>query len=236
MQAFMTHPLISTALFGSLCVLSACSQSSGISSKIDEVYSGTFAILDNLVRDDLLRCGVNQDEFNRLLSLPENKFDQDFEGGWRATTYKEACNNAAAEMIKAYILYSEPKPAKNQNILRWHAGQTKAAAGNYDEAISLFKGTYEPDQDRGIAWNLYVDATLAFLQNDREALTLTHDTLAKLTVSEEEKANRRKFLKDNPNITMSEGFVDNPNNLAPVKSLLRCFGQPYSVAYGRYEK
>ena len=232
----MTHTLLSTTLFGSLFVLTACTQSADINSKNDEAFSGTFAVIDNAARDDLLRCGVDQDEFNRLLSLPEKKFDQDFEGGWRAISYKETCDNAAAEMIKAYILYSEPAPADNQNILRWHAGQTKAGAGHYDEAISLFKGTYEPDEDQGIAWNYYVDATLAFLQNDREGLALAHDNLAKVTVSEAEKAARRKFLRDNPKISMPEGFVDNPSNLEPVQSLLRCFGQPYSEAYGRCEK
>lgn len=198
-------------------------------------YSGPFANIDAGIRKELQTCGVGQTEFERLLGLSQKDFDQDFEGGWRSIGYKENCNNAAAEMIKSYILYSEPNPPERIGILRWHAGQTKASAGKYAEAISLFKGTYQAEDDHELAWNFYVDATIAFLKNDRRALQLAHDNLAQLTVSEEEKASRRKFLKDNPKITMPEGFVDNPQNLSPVKSLLNCFGKSYKEAYGRCE-
>lgn len=111
-------------------------------------------------------------------------------------------------------------------------GKKKASAGKYDEAISLFKGTYKSDHEHGEAWNLYVDSTIAFLRNDLSKLKQAHDSLSNLPVSEEKKESRRKFLKDNPNIAMPDGFVDQPSNLAPVEALVKCFGQPYSKAYG----
>lgn len=231
----MSTNLTSTMMLVSLLVLTACDHSESIGANQDE-YSGAFAIIDSQSRKELLECGVDQNEFNRLLRLSQGKFDQDFKGGWRAIGYKENCNNAAAEMIKAYILYSEPFPSKRISILRWHAGQTKASAGNYLEAISLFKGTYKSDNEHGVAWNIYVDATIAFLQNDLAALTQAHDSLASLAVTEEEKESRRKFLEQNPNIKMPDGFVDQPDNLATVESLLECFGQPYSEAYGNCNK
>lgn len=231
-MSFKLSPLILLAMS---IVIPACSAPKDVNSN-ETIYSGSFAILDNQTREILLNCDVDQKEFNRLLVLPQDKFDQDFKGGWRAISYKTDCQNAAAEIIKAYILYSEPFPPKNISILRWHAGQTKASAGKYDEAISLFKGTYKSDNQHGEAWNLYVDSTIAFLQNDLSKLKKAHDSLASLSVTEAEKESRRKFLKDNPNITMPEGFVDKPSNLAPVESLLKCFGQPYFEAYGSCNK
>ena len=198
-------------------------------------YSGAFAVLQTDIRGELISCGVDQPEFDRLLNLSQNKFDQDFEGGWRTIGYKDKCQNAAAEVIISYMLYSEPYPPESMGILRWHAGQTKAGAGKYEEAIALFKGTYKSDDDHGTPWNYYVDATIAFLENDQPALQRAHDELAKLTVSEDEKASRRKFLKDNPKISMPDGFVDNPQNLTTVTKLLNCFGKPYREAYGRCE-
>ena len=164
------------------------------------------------------------------MALPQDKFDQDFEGGWRKYGYIESCKNAAAELIKDYILYSEPYPSKSIGILRWHAGQMKASTGRYDEAIKLFRGTYHrPDDIQD--WNFYVDATIAFLSNDKDAISLAYNDLEKVEVSDDTKAMRQKFLDDNPNITMPAGFIDEPSNLSVIKKLLDCFGQPYSIAY-----
>jgi len=97
----------------------------------------------------------------------------------------------------------------------------------------LFSGAYKPDPHKGRAWNLYADATIAFLQQDKAALQKAHDTLAALPVSEEEKASRRQFLKDNPNVTLPDGFIDAPQNLSPVRDFLNCFDRPYAEAYGQ---
>lgn len=120
----MFHKLIALIILATLIVTPACGKLKS-ASKAQNNFSGTFAILDGQTREQLLNCDVTQQEFHRLLALPQDKFDQDFEGGWRAIGYKENCHNAAAEIIKAYILYSEPFPSKKISILRWHAGQKK---------------------------------------------------------------------------------------------------------------
>lgn len=218
--------LIGSLILGSIFLISVNSSSA-------ETSTSTFIHLPQSTISEFERCGVDNVEFDRQLSLSQKDFDQDFTGGWRAIDYKDGCNNAAGELIKAYMLYSAPHPPKQMRILRWHAGQTKASAGQIGEAIALFAGSYNPDPERGTEWNLYVDATIAFLQKDKAALQHAHDTLAATTVSENTKEQRRKFLNDNPNITMPKGFVDEPLNLSPVRDLLNCFDRPYSEAYGK---
>ena len=175
-------------------------------------------------------CGITPEKHDQLLALPQDKFDQDFEGGWRPYGQIKSCENAAAELIKDYILYSKPYPSRDVGMLRWHAGQMKAYAGRYDEAVKLFEGTYHtPDDIQD--WNFYVDATIGFLSNEKDVVSLAYNDLKKIEVSDATKAMRQKFLDDNPKISMPAGFIDEPGNLSVIKNLLDCFGQPYSVAY-----
>ena len=177
-------------------------------------------------------CGISETEYARLLALPQDKFDQDFTGGWRPYADIEGCKNTTAELIKDYILYSAPYPPRDIGMLRWHAGQMKAATGRYNEAINLFKGTYHrPDDNQD--WNIYVDASIAFLEGDKVALQAAYDALAATDVPDHLKAARQKFLDENPNVTMPDGFINQPANLSVVKDLIDCFAQPYSKAYGR---
>lgn len=222
--------------FISACTFFAIACQSPVNeTKTDDTGTGTYTVFSQSVRQDMENCGLDQGEFERLLSLPQKAFDQDFNGGWRAISYQDGCEDIAAEMIKAYILYSEPVPPTNIGILRWHTAQTKAGAGFYNEAIALMRGTYkkvEAPLDNADQWNLYVDGSIAFLEGNKPALQAARDKLASAPVTESMKASRQKFLKDNPNITMPENFIDAPQNLAPLNSLLLCWGQSYSKAYG----
>ncbi len=198
---------------------------------LSHAQPSAYHILPDAIKTDMQKCDIDIAEFNRLMALSQKDFDQDFYGGWRAVDYKDGCSNAAAEIIKAYMLYSVPHAPQSLGILRWHAGQSKAGAGKTSEAIALFAGTYKSDAKHQSAWNLYVDATIAFLQQDKAALQRAHDTLAAMPLSEDEKAGRRKFLADNPEITMPPGFIDEPQNLPVVRGFLNCFDRSYSDAY-----
>lgn len=180
---------------------------------------------------ELEQCGIDQKEFDRLMRLDLDAFDQDFEGGWRAISQKEDCATAAAEIIKAYLAYSYPQAPESIRILRWHAGQVLAGGGHYPQAIAFFRASYN-DPEKSQEWNLYVDASIAFLKNDREALQTAYETLAAFEVPEAIKQAKRKFLEDNPQITMPPGFVEQPQNLSVVAKLLSCFGRSYKDAYG----
>ncbi len=190
-----------------------------------------FSILPPDQQEILAKCNIDSPELERLLRLSEDKFDQDMQGGWRLIARDENCLEAAAITIKAYINYSHPRAPENIRILRWHSGQLLAGTDKTEDAVAFFRGTYSDD----VEWNLYVDGTIAFLQSDKQALKAARDTLAARPVSEEEKEARRQFLSDNPNITMPDGFVDEPQNLSVLDRLLACFGRDYNQAYGKCE-
>ena len=69
------------------------------------------------------------------------------------------------------------------------------------------------------------------LQRDRKVLAALRNELAALPVSEEEQAARRQFLEENPNVSMPESFVEEPQNLSVLDRLLRCFDSEYAAAY-----
>ncbi|MEM9839763.1 MAG: hypothetical protein AAF830_11510 [Pseudomonadota bacterium] len=199
------------------------------------LLKSAFAVLPEAAQAELTRCGVNEAELDRLLALDQRAFDQDFQGGWRAITKEESCGKAAAEVIKAYLAYSTPTPPNSIGILRWHAGQALASDGFEQEALPFFRASFHNNASQGEeldAWDHYVIATIAFIEKDRERLVAARDAIATFVPSEETKAARRRFLEDNPEITMAEGFVDQPMNLNVVEGLLACFGKPYGDAYG----
>lgn len=194
-----------------------------------------FSAYSEQAQAEFIKCGVDEDEFYRLIGLSYRDFDQDFNGGWRAIDYKDGCKVAAQNMLKSYLTYHAYKHQSERSMLMWHAGQVLAGDNKYDEAVKYFKQTYKSG-DRSTEWNLYVDATIAFLRKDKSALITARDTLALQPVSDEMKASRREFLKQSPNVSWPEGFVDEPQNLSVVNKLIKCYNEPYSVAYGKCEK
>ena len=110
-----------------------------------------------------------------LLELDQDAFDQDMNGGWRAVARREACTEVAADLIRDY---RETKGV-DLGILYWHECQLRATAGETEEAIRLFKKARHPRND-DYGWNLYVDATVAFLRGDKAALLNAREMLSRL--------------------------------------------------------
>lgn len=186
-----------------------------------------FDTLDPDARTRLQACGIGGDRLNSLLALPARAFDQDFSGGWRPVADEPDCLHAAADLIIAYIGHSPHYDPQSHTIIRWHAGQMLAMADQPELAV----GYLDSARSGELVWNLYVDATIAFLQSDREAAEAAREELANQIPSEEEMEARRRFLASNPSITMPEGFVERPQNLDVVDRLLDCWGAPYARAY-----
>lgn len=189
-----------------------------------------FALLPLDAQNRLEACDVTPEAFEELMTLDLQKFDQDMAGGWRAIANIEGCDHAAADAIKAYLHFSRPSAPAGNNLLRWHAGQSLAFAGQYEEARAFFQASYSTAEDGG-AWNLYVDATLGFLDGDMDRMVAARNALKEYTPSEDDIAAMRAFLAKNPHITFPEEAITQPQNMNVVQSLIRCVGSPYSVAY-----
>jgi hypothetical protein len=187
-----------------------------------------YPLLDLEAQARLEVCEVDAARFDALMALDPQSFDQDFSGGWRPVGNTSGCERAAADLLIAYMDHSPHFNPERPGVIGWHAGQMLAMAGEAELAIAYF------DAARSVSpeWNLYVDATLAFMRRDREAAEAARAELSTLRPSEAVMAARRQFLEENPQITMPDGFVEQPQNLSVVEGLLACWDHPYSVAYG----
>lgn len=199
-----------------------------------ENVTETFSEFSQTQQTAFTTCGIDKDEFYRLMALSFKDFDQDRNGGWRSYSYKEGCKAQAAELLKSYQKRQEDQFRQNRSTLRWHTGQVLAATGEYADAINYFKQTYK-DNSEYPEWNLYVDGTIAFLEKDKTRLQDARNALALIPVPEELKQARRQFLKSNPDIKMSKNFVEELGNLSVLDRLLNCFDQGYDKAYGKCE-
>ena len=158
-----------------------------------------------------------------LTALDERSFDQDPTGGWRKLANVSDCLEVAADLIRDY----RELHRLTSGILYWHEGQLRAMANHYDEAVPLLEKSRKPPLEDDAGWNLYVDATVAFLQKDSAALERARQTLA--------------VLQPSGGIEVEDGFVvihGNktrmrwPANLDVVDGLRNCFWKSYSEAYG----
>ncbi len=187
------------------------------------------ASLDDRTVARLAACSIDTDALGALLSLSQQDFDQDFNGGgWRHYGHREGCEYATGELIEIYRDHAPGAEPGGTGILNWHAGQMYAYAGAYERAVTLFEIARNHD---GGAWDQYADATIAFLRDDREAAEAAREDLLAFAPDEAEQAARQRFLDENPNITMPSGFVTDPPNLPVVDRLLECWGGSYRAAY-----
>jgi hypothetical protein len=156
-------------------------------------------------------------DLDAMLSLDEQAFDQNPDGGWRQLAKIADCYPVVADLIRDYRLWNNSA----STTLAWHEGQIRAYMEDYDQAIELFNLARHPNNLTG--WNSYVDATIAFIRHDREALLLARTELMAVPRPEV------KWLDADGN----EIPVSWPPNLVVVDRLIRCFDESYAHAYGR---
>ena len=155
-------------------------------------------------------CVLKPNQLDSLLALSFLQFDQDQFGGWRDLQSK-GCGLAAAMLIDSYIV-DAPEELKLITLedLYFHAGQLYAWAGLKKVAVRRFLRSLNLHErgDEDLAWNPYVLATIAFLQQDREEL-----------------AHQRQLLAS------AKPTHENKINLGVVDGLAKCFDKPYGGAY-----
>jgi hypothetical protein len=151
---------------------------------------------------------------SRLLTQDLATFDQSPQG-WRELALKGAvCHRETADLIAEYRKLRPEVMNTNINsyLLYWHEGQTRAFMGDNQQAEGLFKQSRVPHIPAFKAWNIYVNATIAFLNRDREALLKARTRLAELPPESDKPGSK-------------------PMNLDVVDGLLRCFDRSYADAY-----
>ena len=180
-------------------------------------------------------CGVDEAERERLMALSLDEFDQDFDGGWRAVSYRDGCDRVAADLIRDYIDIHGLEPEGNRTVF-WHVGQLLAGAGDYPEAREYFLKSFDPDAEdfHDQAWATYAQGTVAFIDGDREGLDAA---IAELSRPEHKPSPERVAsmlrMSEEQDVSFPEGALEKPLNLIALEGLRRCFGQPYGQAYGQ---
>jgi len=167
-----------------------------------------------------------------MLALDEDAFDQDLGnggGGWRSLEGKAGCEQATAELIAAY----RAAHPGGSTLLAWHEGQVRASLGQDAQAIALFEAARKPAEKDLAGWNLYVDASIAFLRRDRTALQAARDALASVAYPGGDDAPPLKdgYLEFPAADGQPAMRVRWPPNIDVVDGFLHCFDKPYKDAY-----
>jgi len=159
-----------------------------------------------------------------LLAMSPEAFDHGPGEGWDALGWRAGCQLELADLFAAYRRQAK---ASGHPQLAWHEAQLRAYEGQRDPASALMRLTYKPAGADPEGWNLYVDATIAFLDDDLPALRRARARLAALPLP--------------PGTTLREGMVEMrnaqglqhvawPPRLKAVDDLIRCMYQPYALA------
>ena len=125
--------------------------------------------LRQLIREALDEA--HDHDISRMLDMDLWTFDQSPEGWWSLP------KDLQIDALRAYIegpLRLPARPSKSgkhgdKNTTIWHLGQALAIRGDPGDkaqAVQWMKLCKKPDDDQ---WNNYVDATIAFLKDNRTA-------------------------------------------------------------------
>ncbi|PMG27913.1 hypothetical protein BCU94_18655 [Shewanella sp. 10N.286.52.C2] len=139
------------------------------------------------------------------LAFTYEEFDQTENNGFRPLE-KMFCFKEAAELLELYIIANQ----SNKSSLRWHLAQMKAFNGEYEAAIVYANSVIDIEEDLDdfpLMWNDFVNANIAFLMRDKEAL-----------------------IKYRDKISARKNFKPNELNLLYVEKLLVGFDSTYQKA------
>lgn len=174
-----------------------------------------------------VECG--SDMPGKYMNLTPREFDQTLNEGWREIGDKYGCESAAADLI---AMYRDEKLAQDIAGLDWHEAQLRAASGQTEAALVLFRRNlaFKETQVADIGDSsgvLYAKATIAFLERDLAALQATRDELAAIPKPDwfdKVTADYARRFPQAPPPTW-------PSNLNVVDGFIACFDKPYGVAY-----
>jgi hypothetical protein len=150
-------------------------------------------------------CKYNE---RQSLALSSEDFDRIGGAGWRNLAYQEGCLHLAADLIAKYRITNKDRTP----ILLWHEGQLRATLGDYRSAIRLMKKSRLKGADP-YGYNIYTDATIAYLERDYSRLRGLATQLNK--------------VKWEVGVNL---------NALVVNRLVKCYDRPYKEAYIKCDK
>lgn len=144
------------------------------------------------------------------------------EWGWREIARQEGCDAAVAHLISQWReRHGASLSPVQRSFSAFHEGQFRASAGDYAGAIPLIEAGRGAFSDA--AWQAYLDAMVAFLRSDREALIAARERLLALPEPDYWPELQRRFKEQ------AGQDMNWPQNIEATDTLVRCFGKPYPV-------
>ncbi len=173
-------------------------------------------------------CGTDQP--GKYMNQSPKEFDQTLDKGWREIGDKEGCERAAADLI---AMYRDEVLAQDVAGLDWHEAQLRAASGDTDRAIELFRRNLAfkrklAEQIGDQADVLYAEATIAYLERNRPLLVAKRAELAALPKPDWFDALAAEHVRQDPDAAAAMAW---PRNLNVVDGFVACFEKPYREAY-----
>jgi hypothetical protein len=157
-----------------------------------------------------------------MLALPLEDFDQG-DAGWRSLD-AEGCEAVVADaMVRYRELNREVLAGEDTSTLIWHEGQLRAA-GQTDAAIALMLQGRDDESD---AIQPYVDASIAFLRQDRPALEAAYARLIAMPAPDYFTRAAERYAATYPDLPP----LSWPLNRDKVEGFIACFDRPYREAY-----
>lgn len=170
-------------------------------------------------------------EPDSYLALSFEEFDQGVrpvaggarqEWGWREVARQEGCETAAAMLISQWRdRHGASLNPFQKSFSAFHEGQLRAGGGDNAGAIPLIEEGRLFFSDT--AGQAYVDAMVAFLRSDRDALIAARERLLALPEPPDWPEFQRR-VKEQAGQDMKW-----PRNIEVTDTLVRCFGKAYPV-------
>ena len=122
-------------------------------------------------------CTLPDTEVERQRLLPYAAFDSTpGPHGWRQLN-GQGCTEVAVSLLTAYASANAGRLTSAQDMeIAFHAGQAFAMAGQHQKSIAHFERALAPGATP--ERRAYVEATLAFLKHDRQALVSARERYA----------------------------------------------------------
>ena len=150
---------------------------------------------------------LNKRTIDSLMNLSFEEFDQNMQGGWRMYANNQDFKSAT-DLIKLYLEQHNELEAGQREVMSFHCGQLLALMDKNQEAIPYMKASKKTEDV--MQWNIYVDATIAFLRKDREAFNAKKTELAQksmMPLDQNKNLNVLNLLEANFESTYQEALM-----------------------------
>lgn len=162
---------------------------------------------------------LNQQQWDYAMSLTPPDFNHPQSPSWRLLKSAGGCDRVAADMIETYRTQStDPAVVDGMRVFQ---AEMHALAGEYDEALPLYRIERDAELDAGK--KLYFEAFIAFLERDREGLEVAFQEMDAIPEPDGFEEMADNFVLRFPDLRRPVW----PSQKLAVEAFINCFDKTY---------